>query len=222
MKLIKSLAATAVLVFGVQSASALLVTDNSRFGANTLIQDTNTGLSWLRLDQTVGRSFSDVASQLGSGGTYEGFRVATYAEASSLLFGNVAPLDGNLFWLGAQPQPLRNFLNAVQFTTLFGAPVRYGPGLTFSSVVAGWYGSGEDYSDGRCSLGPCFVQSAGVSWSLGRNGYAAGGFLDGVGTGGQSFTGTYLIAAPIPEPSTYALMLAGLLAVGWAARRRSG
>lgn len=28
------------------------------------------------------------------------------------------------------------------------------------------------------------------------------------------------VTAPVPEPSTYALMLAGLAAVGWAARRR--
>jgi hypothetical protein len=39
------------------------------------------------------------------------------------------------------------------------------------------------------------------------------------GTGGASFGGS-IIATPVPEPETYAMMLAGLVAVGFLARRR--
>lgn len=39
------------------------------------------------------------------------------------------------------------------------------------------------------------------------------------GAGGASFGGS-IIATPVPEPETYAMMLAGLVAVGFLARRR--
>lgn len=48
-----------------------------------------------------------------------------------------------------------------------------------------------------------------------------GSVLDALGNlgGAGSYSGTITAAAAIPEPQTYALMLAGLLGVAWAARR---
>lgn len=48
--------------------------------------------------------------------------------------------------------------------------------------------------------------------------YSEPGLTDGVRNGIQRLV---LTVAPIPEPSTYALMLAGLTVVAWVARRRS-
>jgi len=48
------------------------------------------------------------------------------------------------------------------------------------------------------------------------------GTLTFVGTGGGSFGGSIAITpAPVPEPATWAMMLAGVAAVGTAMRRRS-
>jgi Domain of unknown function (DUF4394)/PEP-CTERM motif len=53
----------------------------------------------------------------------------------------------------------------------------------------------------------------------------AASFVGAFGIGGNTaisppLLGLTLITAPVPEPSTYALMMAGLMGVGWIARRR--
>ena len=61
-----------------------LVSEDSEFGAGTITRDTDTGLGWLDWSLTAGRSFDDVAAQLGEGGEFEGFRYATAAEVETL------------------------------------------------------------------------------------------------------------------------------------------
>jgi hypothetical protein len=53
----------------------------------------------------------------------------------------------------------------------------------------------------------------------GRNGGLLGGGV--VGYGGIFATSRAPVAAPVPEPKTYALLALGLLAVGWTVRRRN-
>lgn len=54
----------------------------------------------------------------------------------------------------------------------------------------------------------------------GRNGGLLGGGV--VGYGGTFATArSTVVAAPVPEPKTYALLALGLLAVGWTVRRRN-
>lgn len=53
----------------------------------------------------------------------------------------------------------------------------------------------------------------------GRNGGLLGGGV--VGYGGVFATSSAPVAAPVPEPKTYALLALGLLAVGWTVRRRN-
>jgi hypothetical protein len=62
--------------------SASIVADTSPYGA--IARDTATGLEWLNLTETVGRSFSDISGRFGAGGEFEGFRYATQAEVAAL------------------------------------------------------------------------------------------------------------------------------------------
>ena len=65
-------------------ASATPTLANSSFGSNTLVVDSVTGLRWLNIGLTRGQSYNDVSAQLGAGGTFQGYRYASAAEAFTL------------------------------------------------------------------------------------------------------------------------------------------
>jgi len=60
-------------------ASAALI-DNGTF-----VTDTNTGLDWLDLTQTVNTDYSVVESQMGAGGQFEGWTLASYDQVITFL-----------------------------------------------------------------------------------------------------------------------------------------
>lgn len=79
-------------------ASILLVHDSSILGNGTtpqdgfnITRDTATGLDWLDLTLSTNRSFAAVTAQLGTGGNYQGFRVATDMEIGQLFLDVGAP-----------------------------------------------------------------------------------------------------------------------------------
>lgn len=76
----------AMLVLGIRDteASYLSSADWKTGGDGLLTYDSNTGNYWLDLTQTQGMSYNSVVASLAPGGLYEGFRVATYAEARQL------------------------------------------------------------------------------------------------------------------------------------------
>ena len=94
-------------------------------------------------------------------------------------------------------------------------------GGAFSNFISGF--QVELFSEGFTSFGVDTNPTDGFSFEgLGAGSYAlqfAGFSTSPVGVYG----GTVLAAtAPIPEPETYAMLLAGLLFVGFVARRRQG
>ena len=62
----------------------LVKATDPRFGQDSVTVDTSTNLAWLDVDLSEGRSFMDVASELGPGGDFSGYRFATPAEISNL------------------------------------------------------------------------------------------------------------------------------------------
>ena len=72
-------------LFSSPISAQVIEIDSDIFGPGTLTRDTVQGLDFLDLEDTLGRSFQDVSSQLGSGGEFEGFRYATVDEIDSLV-----------------------------------------------------------------------------------------------------------------------------------------
>jgi hypothetical protein len=61
----------------VGSAHADFVKVNTSFGANTALEDTATGITWLDLTLTNNQSFDSVQANLGAGGKFSGWQYAT-------------------------------------------------------------------------------------------------------------------------------------------------
>lgn len=70
--------------FSINANAAILSTDWQTAGDNLVTRDTTTGLEWLDLSVTSGRTYDDIAANLGAGQEFDGWRYATGAEISDL------------------------------------------------------------------------------------------------------------------------------------------
>ena len=181
----------------VTPASAALVD----FGNRTL--DTSTGLEWLDLTASSGRSASYVAGQFGSGGVFEGYRFATGAEVQAFFASagvslgtseaNFAPSSVLLGLIGVTQSLVFSFGT---YDAAFGYHVDPGlmPGrISYSFVAATNYGATPD-------LGEAF--------------YAFDGSPD---TDANAAFGSWLVrSSQVPEPATGALAALALMAAAGA------
>ncbi len=81
MKLAKLIPSSIVLVL-------FLVTINARaalIDGGSYVSDTVSGLDWLKLTQTINRSYDDISSQLGGGGQLAGWQYASGQQFDALL-----------------------------------------------------------------------------------------------------------------------------------------
>ncbi len=96
---------------GAAPSGAALSTTDSRFGPDTLVEDTATGLDWLILPTTQGFSVDQILTATKPGGSFEEFRLATRDELVTLLDALSIPFNGTCF--GAC------FINGQQFVSVF-------------------------------------------------------------------------------------------------------
>ena len=206
----------ATLVAG--PASAQFVTSDSQFGADSLVTDTLSGASWLNLNFTLGLSFDTVALKLALNPAYAGFRVATGDEVNVMF--HDAGFSTNI--------PAGDLTD----------PVRLAAGQAFADAFVGvQVGPTTELFHGRTTNASSihtppgepplyYFWGSGVSFDSSSTfaSTSADDITAGYGASADPWIGTWLISrtavAPVPEPSTYALMLAGLGALGFVVCRR--
>lgn len=71
-------------VSAVPAFAAIMQADDPVFGVNAVIRDLDNKRDWLRLDFTTLFTFNEVGAQLGPGGTFEGWSIATVADLNLL------------------------------------------------------------------------------------------------------------------------------------------
>lgn len=184
-----------------------------------ITQDTVTGLEWLDLDITLGRSFDDIVgndgtNELAPGGDFAGFRYATRIEFGG--HSNNAVIDGlaENFNLGQGTSAIGSYPDARSFLSYLGCIGSCGSygfiqGIFVEPTDAtdpGW-GAVEAFPSGLYNFGSMEITYDAAQTSRPVN-------------GSTSLSGSYLVR-PIPEPTTTLLLGRGLAALAASNARRS-
>lgn len=138
------------------SAFAIPAIDLSRFVDNDMTTiDKVTGLEWLDVPLTHGRSYYDVAEQCSSGGEFAGYRFATGAEVSEIF-------DAFQF-----PEWRQTFIHpdAHHFMALFGETYRYESELINIVDTRGYVASEATLTEEVPTVEVYSVELYNVSWN---------------------------------------------------------
>ena len=65
-------------------SAAIVPATDTNFGTDSLTRDTVTGLDWLNITHTTGRSYVDVSGRFGVGQEFDGYRYATIDQVLAL------------------------------------------------------------------------------------------------------------------------------------------
>ena len=186
-------------------------------------RDTVSGLEWLDLSQTSGRSFGEVVTQFASGGHYGGYRHATSGEAQGVFLQLGLPVVPYTSYLspGGLVAALANF-DRLLGLNVAGLGSAYGFSAQVGDAIAGYAGYHAAYYGFPSSLNTDLPPGE-IAGAFGDRLVSTREVTVGYATSFKSATtGHFLVrqVAAIPEPQTVALMLAGLLLTSLVARRR--
>ena len=207
MNLLSKLAVVLVAFASVSVAQADIIgVDDPVFGIGAITRDTASGLEWLDLTESIGRSYDDVSTQFGVGGDFEGWEYArndqvedffVNAKGSQFVNGDQGP---NGDWV----LDLIDLLGVTYSATGRGA-------LSFTKTIF------EHQGNDHASTVDLFDQN-GLKWAYIYAGPPGGIRLDNE----HESYGSALVRSiyPVPEPGTLALFGIGLAAMRLSRRRK--
>ena len=101
--LVKKIISVTTLAIATSTATAAFIDHN------TYLTDTDSGLDWLDVTESVNMSYDYVSSQFSTGGQFEGWRYATGDEFNALLAGLTGIVNNG--WIYPTPRRFRGLDN---------------------------------------------------------------------------------------------------------------
>jgi len=207
MKFWKLASVVTTIGFSTSVNASIVSTDWQTAGDNLITHDTVSGLDWLDLTETNNLSYNAVVSELGSGGDYEGFRVATSAEVVALWANFGIDLTA-----GAPTANLSYLDPSIQVAASVLGNILYEQSPNYPHGVLGYIDTSEHVS-------PLYTYLLGAYQTRTDSLYNPADGLSVSVEASYRAQGTYLVSA-VPVPAAVWLFGSGLLGLVGVARRK--
>jgi len=209
------LLAAALLAGSEAFAAAVLQSESSSFGPDTITFDSASGKRWLDLTESTSISHTQILVEVAVGGLFEGYHLATDAEIAQLFAD--AGIDLGPGTNDFVPQNYDAIVALTNLIGVLGTNGSCGSGCTFS-YTQGYTAEPQPYPGGfAVSAVSWFDNSAGLSASYPQAPVGRVAFGDGSGDTSSPYLGSWLV---LPEPGALASGAAAIAVLAGATRRR--